>query len=131
MKDKVTEELKRVFRPEFLNRVDSQIVFHALAKEHIRSIVDLQLVDLAQNLMLKGISIEASDEARDWIGEKGYDPVFGARPLKRVIQDELADRLSEALLEGRFGPGDTVLVDVGGDEIVLTKQETPALASSS
>jgi ATP-dependent Clp protease ATP-binding subunit ClpC len=131
MKDKVTEELKRVFRPEFLNRVDSQIVFHALAKEHIRAIVDLQLVELAQNLMLKGISIEASDDARDWIGNKGYDPVFGARPLKRVIQDELADRLSEALLEGRFGPGDTVLVDIGGDEIVLTKQETPALASSS
>jgi ATP-dependent Clp protease ATP-binding subunit ClpC len=131
MKDKVTEELKRVFRPEFLNRVDSQIVFHALAKEHIRAIVDLQLVELAQNLMLKGISIEASDDARDWLGNKGYDPVFGARPLKRVIQDELADRLSEALLEGRFGPGDTVLVDVGGDEIVLTKQESPALASSS
>ena len=70
MKDKVTEELKRVFRPEFLNRVDSQIVFHALAKEHIRSIVDLQLVDLAQNLMLKGISIEASDEARTGLAKR-------------------------------------------------------------
>ena len=104
MKDKVTEELKRVFRPEFLNRIDAQIVFHALAKEHIRSIVDLQLLDVAKNLMLKGISMEATDAARDWLGEKGYDPVFGARPLRRVIQNELEDRLSEALLEGRFGP---------------------------
>ncbi|HLF76520.1 MAG TPA: ATP-dependent Clp protease ATP-binding subunit [Dehalococcoidia bacterium] len=131
MKDKVTEELKRVFRPEFLNRIDAQVVFHALAKEHIRSIVDLQLAELSQNLMLKGISMEATDTARDWLGEKGYDPVFGARPLKRVIQDELADRLSEALLEGRFGPGDTVLIDVTeGGEIVLTSQEAPALAES-
>ena len=109
MKDKVTEELKRVFRPEFLNRIDAQIVFHALAKEHIRSIVDLQLVEVSKNLMLKGISMEVTDAARDWLGEKGYDPVFGARPLRRVIQNEMEDRLSEALLEGRFGPGDTVL----------------------
>jgi len=131
MKDKVTEELKRVFRPEFLNRIDSQVVFHSLAKEHIRAIVDLELRNVARNLMLKGISIEATDEARDWLGEKGFDPVFGARPLKRVIQNELEDRLSEALLEGRFGPGDTVLVDAEAGEIVLTKQEAPALASSS
>jgi ATP-dependent Clp protease ATP-binding subunit ClpC len=131
MKDKVTEELKRVFRPEFLNRIDSQVVFHSLAREHIRSIVDLELRAVAQNLMLKGISIEATDEARDWLGEKGYDPVFGARPLKRVIQSELEDRLSEALLEGRFGPGDTVLIDAEAGEIVLTKQEAPALASST
>jgi ATP-dependent Clp protease ATP-binding subunit ClpC len=132
MKDKVTEELKRVFRPEFLNRIDGQVVFHALAKEHIRSIVDLQMAEVGTNLMLKGISMEATDAARDWLGEKGYDPVFGARPLKRVIQDEVADRLSEALLEGRFGPGDTVVIDVTeGGEVVLSKQETPELATSS
>jgi ATP-dependent Clp protease ATP-binding subunit ClpC len=131
MKDKVTEELKRVFRPEFLNRIDAQIVFHALAKEHIRSIVDLQLTELSQSLLLKGISMEVTDAARDWLGEKGYDPVFGARPLKRVIQDELADRLSEALLEQRFGPGDTVEIDVTeGGEVLLTRQESPALAES-
>ena len=75
--------------------------------------------------------MEATDAARDWLGEKGYDPVFGARPLRRVIQNELEDRLSEALLEGRFGPGDTVLVDCEGGEIILSKQEAPALASSS
>jgi ATP-dependent Clp protease ATP-binding subunit ClpC len=131
MKDKVLEELKRVFRPEFLNRIDGQIVFHALAREHIRLIVDIQLREMAKNLMLKGMSVEATDEARDWLGEKGYDPVFGARPLRRVIQNELEDRLSEALLEGRFGPGDTVLIDAEAGEIVLTKQESPALASST
>jgi ATP-dependent Clp protease ATP-binding subunit ClpC len=126
MKDKVTEELKRVFRPEFLNRIDSQIVFHSLAREHIRSIVDLRLAEVATNLMLKGISMEASDAFRDWLGEKGYDPIFGARPLRRVIQSELEDRLSEALLEGRFGPADTVVVDVTeGGEVVLIKQESP------
>jgi ATP-dependent Clp protease ATP-binding subunit ClpC len=131
MKDKVTEELKRVFRPEFLNRIDAQIVFHALSKEHIRSVVDLELAKISPNLLIKGISMEVSDAARDWLGEKGYDPVFGARPLRRVIQNELEDRLSEALLEGRFGPGDTVLIDCQSGEIVLTTQEAPALASSS
>ena len=104
---------------------------HSLAKEHIRSIVDLELQNVAKNLMLKGISMEVSDTTRDWLGEKGYDPIFGARPLRRVIQNELEDRLSEALLESRFGPGDTVLIDVTeGGEVILTTQETPALAES-
>ena len=76
--------------------------------------------------------MEVTDAARDWLGEKGYDAVFGARPLRRVIQNELEDRLSEALLDGRFGPADTVLVDVTeGGEIVLTKQEAPELAETS
>ena len=76
--------------------------------------------------------MEVTDAARDWLGEKGYDPVFGARPLRRVIQNELEDRLSEALLEGRFGPGDTVIIDVTeGGEIVLTVQEVPELAETS
>ncbi len=131
MKDKVLDELKRVFRPEFLNRIDAQIVFHSLSREHIRSVVDLELAKISPNLLVKGISMEVTDAARDWLGEKGYDPVFGARPLRRVIQNELEDRLSEALLEGRFGPGDTVLIDCEGGEIALAKQEQPALASSS
>ena len=131
MKDKVLDELKRVFRPEFLNRIDGQVVFHALSREHIRSIVDLLLGEMTTNLMLKGISAEITDAARDWLGEKGYDPVFGARPLRRVIQNELEDRLSEALLESRFGPGDTVLIDCEGGEIILARQEAPLLAPSS
>ena len=131
MSDKVMDELKRVFKPEFLNRIDAQIVFHSLAKEHIRTIVDLLMAEVSTNLTLKGISMETTEAVRDWLGEKGYDPVFGARPLRRVIQNEVEDRLSEALLDGRFGPGDTVLLDAEGGEIVLTKQESPELAASS
>ncbi len=131
MKDKVLDELKRVFRPEFLNRIDGQVVFHALQREHIRLIVDLLLREVSANLVVKGMSIEVTDAARDWLGEKGYDPVFGARPLRRVIQNEIEDRLSEALLEGRFGPGDTVVIDIQNGDIVLSKQEQPVLASSS
>jgi ATP-dependent Clp protease ATP-binding subunit ClpC len=132
MKDKVTDELKRVFRPEFLNRIDQQVVFHTLSKEHIRSIVDLNLRELEKQLVLKGISVELTDAAKDWLGEKGYDHVFGARPLRRVIQNELEDRLSEALLQERFGPGDTITIDVQGDDVILEKKvgeptEEPAL----
>jgi len=133
MKDKVMEELKRVFRPEFLNRVDAQIVFHSLGRDHIRAIVDLELASVAKNLMTKGISLEITDPVRDWIGEKGYDPVFGARPLRRVIMTEIEDRLSEALLEGRFGPADTVIVDYEAGEIAITTKhaEAPELAETS
>ena len=124
MKEKVTEDLKRVFRPEFLNRIDSQVVFHTLAKEHIRKIVDLNLRDLDKMLLLKGISLELSEAAKDWLGVKGYDPVFGARPLRRVVQNELEDRLSEALLQERFGLGDTVFIDVQGDDLIMEKKES-------
>ncbi|MBI5284778.1 MAG: ATP-dependent Clp protease ATP-binding subunit [Chloroflexi bacterium] len=122
MKEKVQEDLKRVFRPEFLNRIDSQVVFHTLAKDHIRKIVDLLLRDLEKQLLLKGVSLEMTEAAKDWLGDKGYDQVFGARPLRRVIQNELEDRLSEALLQERFVPGDTVLIDVQNDEVVLDKK---------
>ncbi len=128
MKDKVLDELKRVFRPEFLNRVDSQVVFHALSKPDLRKIVELELRNLEKQLLLKGVSLEITDAAKDWLGEKGYDNVFGARPLRRVIQNELEDRLSEALLQERFAPGDTILIDVQNGELVLDKQAEPALA---
>jgi ATP-dependent Clp protease ATP-binding subunit ClpC len=128
MKEKVLEELKRVFRPEFLNRVDNTVVFHALSKEHIRKIVELQLAEVEQQLVLKGVTMEVTDATMDWLGEKGYDPVFGARPLRRVIQDEIEDRLSDALLESRFSEGDRVRIDMEAGEIILTNAEEPALA---
>ncbi len=126
MKQKVLDELKRVFKPEFLNRIDSTVVFHALSKEHIRKIVDLQLQEVEKNLLMKGVTLEVTDAARDWLGERGYDQVFGARPLRRVIQNEVEDRLSEALLEGRFQPGDRIQIDVQGDDIVLVNVSEPA-----
>ena len=131
MRGRVLEELKRVFRPEFLNRIDSQVVFHTLSKEHIRNIVELQVADVEQQLVLKGVTMQVTDACKDWLGEKGYDPVFGARPLRRVIQDEIEDRLSDALLESRFQEGDRVLIDVQNGEVVLSKAEEPAALAPS
>jgi ATP-dependent Clp protease ATP-binding subunit ClpC len=116
MKEKVLGELKNVFKPEFLNRIDSTVVFHSLTKENIRKIVDLELVKVEKQLGTKGVSIEVTDAAKDWLGEKGYDQVFGARPLRRVIQDSIEDRLSEMLLAGAFGTGDKVIVDRKPDD---------------
>ena len=119
MKDKVLTEVKRFFRPEFLNRIDGIVVFHALTREHILQIVDLLLDEVRANLTEKGISLEISESAKELLGERGYDPTFGARPLKRLIQDIVEDPLSEQLLKGMFGPGDTVFIDRDGEEITV------------
>ena len=119
MKEKLLAELKKTFRPEFLNRIDGVVVFHSLTKEHIRQIVDLMLVPVTQQLAEKGIKLEVTETAKDLLGEKGYDEVFGARPLRRVIQDMIEDRLSEDLLRGKFNSGDTAVVDVEEKEIVV------------
>ena len=112
MKDKVLQEMKRVFRPEFLNRVDTTLVFHPLSRTHIRSIVDMMLTEVDSRVKEKQVELDVTEAARDWLGEKGYDPVFGARPLRRVIQERLEDSLSEALLRGDFEAGDTIRVDL-------------------
>jgi ATP-dependent Clp protease ATP-binding subunit ClpC len=127
MKDKVLTAMKNVFRPEFLNRLDATIVFHGLSREHIRMIVDNEMKVVEGQLQAKDVTLEMTDAAKDWIGEKGFDPVFGARPLRRVIQNEVEDRLSEALLEERFHAGDTVRIDVENGEMVLTNVSQPAL----
>ncbi len=111
MKEKVLTELKNVFKPEFLNRIDSTVVFRSLTKEDIRKIVDNELRKVERTLNQKGVRMEVTDAGKDWLGEKGYDPVFGARPLRRVIQDNIEDRLSEMLLAGQFAAGDTVRID--------------------
>ena len=127
MKEKVLGEMKKFFRPEFLNRIDGVVVFHGLNKEHIRQIVDLMLREVWKELVEKSIKLEVTDAAKNLIGEKGFDPVFGARPLRRTIQDMLEDPLSEALLRGDFQAGDTVLVDCEDDKIVI---RTLAMAQS-
>ncbi len=119
MKEKVLGEMKKIFRPEFLNRTDATVVFHALSKEHIRQIVDLMLNQVIASLQEKNITLEVTDGAKDFIGNKGYDPVFGARPLRRTIQDLVEDQLSDALLRGEFLPGDAVVVDCVEDKIVM------------
>ena len=130
MKDKVLNEVKRFFRPEFLNRIDASVVFHALAKEHILSIVDLMLDQVRKELSEKSISLEATDAAKEYLAEKGYDPNFGARPLRRLIQDEVEDRLSEELLGGKIGAGDVAILDVEGEEMVVRIKEVAALPSA-
>ncbi len=119
MKEKLLGELKKSFRPEFLNRIDSVVVFHSLSRENIRSIVDLMLVSVTKQLAEKGIKLEVTELAKDFLGTKGYDEVFGARPLRRVIQDRVEDKLSEELLRGSYQVGDVVVVDIKDNEIVL------------
>ena len=127
MKDKVLNEVKRFFRPEFLNRIDATVVFHALAQEHILSIVDLMLDQVRTELEEKRISLEATDAAKEFLAEKGYDPNFGARPLRRLIQDEVEDRLSEQLLGGQIGAGAIAVLDVEDGEMVVRTKEVAAL----
>ena len=119
MKENLLGELKKTFRPEFLNRVDGVVVFHSLTKEQIRSIVDLMLSSVIEQLREKDVKLEITEAAKDFLGEKGYDEVFGARPLRRVIQDMVENQLSEDLLRGKFRSGDTVVVDLEGEEIVV------------
>ncbi|MQG73754.1 MAG: ATP-dependent Clp protease ATP-binding subunit [SAR202 cluster bacterium] len=128
MKDKVLGEVKRFFRPEFLNRIDATVVFHALIRDHITQIVDLMLDQVRIQLLEHGMDLEVTAKAKELLAEKGYDPDFGARPLRRVIQDKVEDLLSEELLTHRFVPGETVILDVADGEIVV-RSEAVALSS--
>ena len=120
MKGRITGELKRVFKPEFLNRVDEVIVFHKLERTEIGSIVDLMIDRLRQQLKVSGVDIELTDAGRDVLVEKGYDPMLGARPLRRAIQRYIEDKLSDAMLERAFPEGTVVLVDGQNEDTVLT-----------
>ncbi|MDX1665292.1 MAG: ATP-dependent Clp protease ATP-binding subunit [Candidatus Promineifilaceae bacterium] len=126
MRKKLMDELKRKFRPEFLNRVDSVIVFRELTRENILDIVDIILERVNERLVEHNLSIKATQEAKEWLAREGYDPEFGARPLRRVIQTEVEDTLSDAVLGGRFGEGDVVIVDVEEEDLVLSKDEPKA-----
>src|SRR3982074_1289333 len=115
-KEKIDEELKRMFRPEFLNRVDAIVVFKSLTTGQIRQIVDLQLNRLSKHLVEQQITIEVTDAAKDLLSKEGYDRVYGARPLRRVIASRIEDQLSEHLLRGKIARGDTVQIDVEGED---------------
>ncbi len=122
MKENILEELKRTFRPEFINRIDEIIVFHSLEDEHLRKIVPLMLENAIKRLEHKDIYIEISDKAKDYMVKEGFDPVYGARPLRRAIQRTVEDNLSEEILAGRIKVGDKVLIDVEDDKLVFKKQ---------
>ena len=134
MKENLLGELKKTFRPEFINRIDGVVVFHPLEKEEIREIVDLMLASVTKQMLEKGINLEVTEVAKDLLGKKGYDEVFGARPLRRTIQDLIEDKLSEDLLRAQFRTGDTVIVDLaeGGEELVIEvkKAAEPVLTAS-
>jgi len=124
MKTAVMEILGERFRPEFLNRVDDIIVFHPLERDQIRQIAELQVQIIAERLEGSGMGLDLTTEALDFLGNVGYDPVYGARPLKRALQQYLENPLAEKILDGTFGPGDTIQVDVEDGELVFSSRRT-------
>ena len=127
MKDKVMEEVKRFFRPEFLNRIDSTVVFHQLKQDEILEIVDLMMNQVRTELDEKEISLEITQAAKTYLGEKGFDPVLGARPLRRLIQDEIEDNLSDVVLNRTLVAGDVAMIDLDNDgAIKITSKKAKA-----
>ncbi len=123
MRKKLLDALKKIFRPEFLNRVDSVIVFHALNREHMRSIAQLELAKVAERLHEHALKLDATPAALDKLVEEGYDPEMGARPLRRVIQQKIEDALSDRVLASEFKDGDTILVDVDGEKNLMLQKK--------
>jgi ATP-dependent Clp protease ATP-binding subunit ClpB len=119
VRGKVLDVVKASFRPEFLNRVDDIIVFHRLGREHMGDIVEIQFGRLRNLLKERDIHLELTPAGRDWLANEGYDPAYGARPLKRVIQREVQDRLAEEILSGTVSDGQTVVVDAGDGGLSL------------
>ena len=122
-REKIEKALKGTFRPEFLNRIDEIIVFSSLSREDMQRIVELQMQDIQSRLSEHGLQVELTHEAKEWLAGQGYDPAFGARPLKRALQKHVESPLSISLLSGQFKPGDTVLVDIEDNEVVFRKKE--------
>jgi len=126
MREKLMNELKRLFRPEFLNRLDNVVVFRSLTKEDIKQIVDIQIGYLEPRMKEHGLKLQIMEAAKAKLAEEGYDPLLGARPLKRVIQRRLEDPLSEGVLSGEFKPGSTLIADlIEGEFKLLGKDWQP------
>jgi ATP-dependent Clp protease ATP-binding subunit ClpB len=124
------DAMREVFRPEFLNRIDEVVEFHPLSKEQLAEVVELQLRRLRERLAVRGLGLELSDAAKEQLVEAGWDPTYGARPLKRAIQRLVENPLALRLLEGEFGEGDTVRVDVEDGELVVAKAPTAEPAAA-
>jgi ATP-dependent Clp protease ATP-binding subunit ClpB len=129
LKDKLMDVLRHTFRPEFLNRVDETVIFKSLGRKEIEKIVEIQLKDLRKRLAERKLQLEVAPEAKAMLAARGYDPVFGARPLKRTIQRMIENPLAVEVLAGRFGEGDTVVVEPDGDTLRFKKEEHAAVAS--
>jgi len=123
MKSAVMEIVQQSFRPEFINRIDDIVVFHPLGTKQIRAIVDIQLVYLRKRLQERNMDLTLDDSARDLIGEAGFDPVYGARPLKRAIQQQIENPLAQKILQGEFVPGDRIRVGVHEGQLTFARAD--------
>ena len=130
IKRNVLDEVKKFFKPEFLNRIDALEVFRSLTRENMNIIVDLMLSEVSANLVEKGIDMDVTQSAKDWLADSGYDIHFGARPLRRVIQNNIEDNLSDSLLKGELQPGDTAVIDVEDGKILITPKSSLPIASA-
>ncbi|MGB5311008.1 MAG: AAA family ATPase, partial [Polyangiales bacterium] len=131
MRKAVMEDLRDAFRPEFLNRLDETIIFHRLDRAQLRNIVDVQLRIFEKRIGERDMRLQITDAAKDFLANVGYDPAYGARPLKRAIQRYLENGLAEDILAGRFSAGDTILVDAGDAKLVFRRGGDPADAETS
>jgi ATP-dependent Clp protease ATP-binding subunit ClpC len=130
MRDSVEESLKRTFRPEFLNRVDEYIIFHSLTEEQIAQIVSLRVREVEERLEERGVSIELTPAAAQWLSKVGFDPAFGARPLRRAVQRHVENELAKRILSGEFYQGDVVVVDASTDGLTFAKKEMSTTKSA-
>lgn len=130
MRDRVMEAMRANFRPEFLNRIDEIIIFHSLQSQQLREIVKLQVQRLEQRLVERKLALKLSEEALDWLAQVGYDPVYGARPLKRAIQTELETPIAKAILRGEFHEGDTIYVGVENERLVFKRLSSELVSTS-
>jgi ATP-dependent Clp protease ATP-binding subunit ClpC len=131
MKESVMNELKKTFNPEFLNRIDEAVMFHTLNMDHIKQIVDIMLLRLNKQMSERGITLEIDDNAKEWLATQGYDPSYGARPLRRAIQRHIEDPLSEEVLRGEFPQGGVVQIKLAGEELVFLAKQEDAVESLS
>jgi ATP-dependent Clp protease ATP-binding subunit ClpC len=129
MRDKVMAEVRKAFRPEFLNRLDDILVFHELNEEQLRSIVDLLVKDLEKRLAERKMTLVISEDAKSWLARAGFDPVYGARPLRRAVERFVENPLSTKVLSGEFKEGDSIVVDVADDELTFNSGVAEAVAS--
>ena len=123
-------ELKRTFRPELLNRIEEIIIFDPLTKDQIKQIVDLLMADVHGRLADRQVTVELSEEAKDWLADQGFDPIYGARPLRRTIQRQVENPLAKRILAGEFQEGDHVVVAVEGEHLTFATQEKVAAMAS-
>jgi len=126
MKGAVMDVVQQHFRPEFINRLDEIVVFHPLGREHIRDIARIQLKHLERRLADRDLGLEIDEAALDHVGASGFDPVYGARPLKRAIQQQLENPLAERILRGEFRPGDTIAVGLEGNHLRFHRKAAKA-----